>query len=171
MTRAARLLVVTALGCYSSTLFLLATRVPSPLRYLSSWEDSLFGALRHTRTPGGTRLLRASLLQPHADVPTINARLNALQYLVDNPDLFYTLQSILGRFPDIDWLLSMCAQLHKEDTEQRCELRLNYVISLKNTLELLDPLASTLADATDPLLDSVRQVIPLDEVYLRLTNL
>nr|XP_027211998.1 mutS protein homolog 4-like [Penaeus vannamei] len=124
-----------------------------------SWEDSLFGALRHTRTPGGTRLLRASLLQPHADVPTINARLNALQYLVDNPDLFYTLQSILGRFPDIDWLLSMCAQLHKEDTEQRCELRLNYVISLKNTLELLDPLASTLADATDPLLDSVRQSV------------
>lgn len=59
----------------------------------------------------------------------------------------------------------------KQDTEQRCELRLNYVISLKNTLELLDPLASTLADATDPLLDSVRQVIPLDEVYLRLTNL
>ncbi|XP_063604384.1 mutS protein homolog 4-like [Penaeus indicus] len=143
-----------------------------------SWEDSLFGALRHTRTPGGTRLLRASLLQPHADVSTINARLNALQYLVDNPDLFYTLQvtfrvvlcilscdleiivsSILGRFPDIDWLLSMCAQLHKEDTEQRCELRLNYVISLKNTLELLDPLATTLAGASDPLLDSVRQVI------------
>ncbi|XP_037802135.1 mutS protein homolog 4-like [Penaeus monodon] len=124
-----------------------------------SWEDSLFGALRHTRTPGGTRLLRASLLQPHADVSTINARLNALQYLVDNPDLFYTLQSILGRFPDIDWLLSMCAQLHKEDTEQRCELRLNYVISLKNTLELLDPLATTLADASDPLLDSVRQSV------------
>ncbi|ROT76801.1 putative mutS protein-like 4 [Penaeus vannamei] len=100
-----------------------------------------------------------SCTHPHADVPTINARLNALQYLVDNPDLFYTLQSILGRFPDIDWLLSMCAQLHKEDTEQRCELRLNYVISLKNTLELLDPLASTLADATDPLLDSVRQSV------------
>lgn len=31
-------------------------------------------------------------LQPHADVSTITARLNALQYLVDNPDLFYTLQ-------------------------------------------------------------------------------
>ncbi|XP_047472408.1 mutS protein homolog 4-like isoform X2 [Penaeus chinensis] len=73
-----------------------------------SWEDSLFGALRHTRTPGGTRLLRASLLQ---------------------------------------------------DTEQRCELRLNYVISLKNTLELLDPLATTLTGASDPLLDSVRQSV------------
>ncbi|XP_042884592.1 mutS protein homolog 4-like isoform X2 [Penaeus japonicus] len=129
-----------------------------------SWEDSLFGALRHTRTPGGTRLLRASLLQPHADVSTITARLNALQYLVDNPDLFYTLQSILGRFPDVDWLLSMCAQLHKEDTEQRCELRLNYVISLKNTLELLEPLATTLVDATDPLLDSVRQSVSREDL-------
>ena len=27
------------------------------------WQDSLFGALRHTRTPAGTRKLRATLLQ------------------------------------------------------------------------------------------------------------
>nr|XP_053629832.1 mutS protein homolog 4-like isoform X2 [Cherax quadricarinatus] len=101
------------------------------------WEESLFGALRHTRTPGGTRLLRASLLQPHADATTITSRLDALQYLTEHPDLFYTLQ----------------------DTEQRCELRLNYVIALKNTLELLDPLATALHDVIDPLLLSLRETL------------
>ncbi|XP_068214215.1 mutS protein homolog 4-like [Palaemon carinicauda] len=123
------------------------------------WENSLFGALKHTRTLGGARLLRASLLQPHADVATITSRHNALQYLVENPDLFFTLQSILGRFPDIDWLLSMCVQLPKEETEQRCELRLNYVIALKNTLELLDPLRMALEEVSDPLLSSVKEAV------------
>ncbi|XP_045617926.2 mutS protein homolog 4 [Procambarus clarkii] len=123
------------------------------------WEESLFGALRHTRTPAGTRLLRASLLQPHADAATITTRLDTLQYLVEHSDLFYTLQSILGRFPDVDWLLSMCVQVPKEETEQRCELRLNYVIALKNTLELLDPLANALVGVTDPLLLSVREAV------------
>ncbi|KAK3876598.1 hypothetical protein Pcinc_018636 [Petrolisthes cinctipes] len=78
------------------------------------WQDSLLGALRHTRTHPGTRKLRASLLQPMSETSTINARLDAIQYLAENCELFYTLQSILGRFPDIDWILSMCVQVPKE---------------------------------------------------------
>ncbi|KAK7072888.1 MutS protein msh4 [Halocaridina rubra] len=123
------------------------------------WENSLFGALRHTRTAGGTRLLRATLLQPYADETVISSRLDALQYLIENPDLFYTLQSILGRFPDIEWLLSMCVQIPKEDTERRCELRLNYAIALKNTLELLSPINLVLEEATNPLMESVKEAV------------
>ncbi|XP_042202995.1 mutS protein homolog 4-like [Homarus americanus] len=44
-----------------------------------------------------------------------------------------------------------------QDTEQRCELRLNYVISMKNTLELVDPLAKALHDVTDPLLLTIKE--------------
>ncbi|XP_050724012.1 mutS protein homolog 4-like [Eriocheir sinensis] len=123
------------------------------------WQDSLFGALRHTRTPAGTRKLRATLLQPFSNPVTINARLDSLEYLAQNPDLFHTLQSILGRFPDIDWLLSMCVQMPKEDTEQRSEQRLNYVIGLKNTLELLEPLGMALVAVADPFLASIRETV------------
>ncbi|KAK3895145.1 hypothetical protein Pcinc_001111 [Petrolisthes cinctipes] len=101
-----------------------------------------------------------------AEISTINARLDAIQYLAENCEPFYTLQSILGRFPDIDWIISMCVQLPKEDTEQRCEMRLNYVIALKNTLELLDPLANTLETPTNPLLASVRGVSHISSLPL-----
>lgn len=37
-------------------------------------KQSLFAALNHTRTPSGARLLRANLLQPLNDLPTINLR-------------------------------------------------------------------------------------------------
>ncbi|XP_063876509.1 mutS protein homolog 4-like isoform X2 [Scylla paramamosain] len=128
------------------------------------WQDSLFGALRHTRTPAGTRKLRATLLQPFSDPRTINVRLDSLQYLAQHPDLFHTLQSILGRFPDIDWLLSMCVQMPKEDTEQRSEQRLNYIIGLKNTLELLEPLRLALVDVDDPFLVSIRETLGREEL-------
>ncbi|XP_064091243.1 mutS protein homolog 4-like [Macrobrachium nipponense] len=48
---------------------------------------------------------------------------------------------------------------NSKDTEQRCELRLNYVIALKNTLELLDPLRMALEDVSDPLLSSVKEAV------------
>nr|XP_053629834.1 mutS protein homolog 4-like isoform X4 [Cherax quadricarinatus] len=77
------------------------------------WEESLFGALRHTRTPGGTRLLRASLLQPHADATTITSRLDALQYLTEHPDLFYTLQTLRSR--GLGELLEVLREVLHED--------------------------------------------------------
>ncbi|KAK3893909.1 hypothetical protein Pcinc_002306 [Petrolisthes cinctipes] len=79
-----------------------------------------------------------------AEISTINARLDAIQYLAENCEPFYTLQ----------------------DTEQRCEMRLNYVIALKNTLELLDPLANTLETPTNPLLASVRGVSHISSLPL-----
>lgn len=44
----------------------------------SNKKRSLFHMLKTTRTIGGTRLLRANLLQPLKDLETINARLDCL---------------------------------------------------------------------------------------------
>ncbi|XP_076040917.1 mutS protein homolog 4-like isoform X2 [Oratosquilla oratoria] len=118
------------------------------------WEESLFGTLHHTRTRGGTRLLRAMLLQPPANKDIIEARLEALQYVASHQDLFHTLQSILGRFPDLDWLLAMSIQVPKEETEVRCEQHLSHVLALKNTLELVSPLVNALSTAENTLLSS-----------------
>jgi len=39
---------------------------------------SLFGVMRHTRTGMGTRLLRANIMQPSAEIQNIEARLDAV---------------------------------------------------------------------------------------------
>nr|GMD60026.1 DNA mismatch repair protein MSH4 [Ipomoea batatas] len=44
----------------------------------SNKKRSLFQMLKTTKTFGGTRLLRANILQPLKDIETINARLDCL---------------------------------------------------------------------------------------------
>lgn len=45
---------------------------------------SLFSALNTCLTSGGVRLLRSSLLQPSADQSMIEARLDAVEELINN---------------------------------------------------------------------------------------
>lgn len=56
-------------------------------------EDSLFGVLNHTKTPGGARRLRANILEPLVDVDTINTRLDSIQELLQNEELFFGLKN------------------------------------------------------------------------------
>lgn len=53
---------------------------------------SLLGVLKHCRTKGGVRLLRANLLQPMADAAKTNARLDCVTELIENPILFNALE-------------------------------------------------------------------------------
>ncbi|KAL2903071.1 DNA mismatch repair protein MSH4 [Bienertia sinuspersici] len=46
-----------------------------------------------------TRLLRANLLQPLKDIETINARLDCLDELMSNEQLFFGLSQVLRKFP------------------------------------------------------------------------
>ena len=49
-----------------------------------------------------------------ADVEVIEARLDAIDELLHNEDLFESLQAILSRFPDVDHLLALCSQIPKQ---------------------------------------------------------
>lgn len=62
---------------------------------LVSWrsEHTLLGVLNHTKTPGGARRLRSNILEPLVDVDTINMRLDAVQELLLNEELFFGLQN------------------------------------------------------------------------------
>lgn len=57
---------------------------------------SLLGVLKHCRTKGGLRLLRANLLQPPAEPAKINIRLDCVTELIQNPILFNALE--VGQF-------------------------------------------------------------------------
>lgn len=59
--------------------------------------------LNHTKTRGGARLLRANLLQPLTSLDTVRMRQDAIQELVGNDDLAFSLGQGLSQIPkDLD---------------------------------------------------------------------
>ncbi|KAI9772292.1 MAG: MutS protein msh4 [Geoglossum simile] len=51
--------------------------------------DCLFGLLNQTLTPMGSRLLRSNILQPLTEIETLEARLDALEELTTNEEMFF----------------------------------------------------------------------------------
>jgi len=59
--------------------------------------------LNYTKTVGGARLLRANLLQPLTSLDTLRMRQDAVQELVSNDDLAFTIGQGLSQMPkDLD---------------------------------------------------------------------
>ncbi|XP_021090588.2 mutS protein homolog 4 [Mesocricetus auratus] len=115
-------------------------------------NHTLFGVLNYTKTAGGSRRLRSNILEPLVDVETINMRLDCVQELLQDEELFFGLQSVISRFLDTEQLLSVLVQIPKQDTVNAAESKITNLIYLKHTLELVDPLKVTLKNCSTPLL-------------------
>ncbi|XP_077189415.1 mutS protein homolog 4 isoform X2 [Paroedura picta] len=113
---------------------------------------TLFGILNHTKTPGGSRRLRSNILEPLIDADTINTRLDSVQELLQDEELFFGLQSVISRFLDTEQLLSVLVQIPKQDTANTSESKITNLICLKHTLELVEPLKDALKSCMTPLL-------------------
>ncbi|XP_078529538.1 mutS protein homolog 4 [Lissotriton helveticus] len=113
---------------------------------------TLFGVLNHTKTPGGSRRLRSNILEPLVDVETINIRLDCVQELLQDEELFFNLQSVISRFLDTEHLLSNLVQIPKQDTDKAADAKISNLISLKHTLELVDSLKAALRNCKTSLL-------------------
>ncbi|KAG2457809.1 MSH4 protein, partial [Polypterus senegalus] len=79
-------------------------------------EHTLLGVLNYTKTPGGGRRLRSNILEPLYDIDTINTRLDSLQELLQDEELFFGMKAVIGRFLDTDQLLSVLVQIPKQET-------------------------------------------------------
>uniref|UniRef100_H3AEP5 MutS protein homolog 4 n=1 Tax=Latimeria chalumnae TaxID=7897 RepID=H3AEP5_LATCH len=115
-------------------------------------SHTLFGVLNYTKTPGGNRRLRSNILEPLVDAETINMRLDCVQELLQDEELFFSLQSVISRFLDTDQLLSVLVQIPKQDTVTAAESKITNLIYLKHTLELVDPLKAALKNCKTSLL-------------------
>ncbi|KAF0296845.1 MutS 4 [Amphibalanus amphitrite] len=134
-------------------------------------EQTVFAVIKRTQTPGGSRRLRAELLQPSVSLSSIRTRQECVQELVDSPDLLYLLRAVIGRFQDIEKIHSFCIQQHDWDTERNVEHRLNHIISLKASLECVEALKEALAPAQHPFLVSMRECLQepvVESLLLRL---
>ncbi len=69
-------------------------------------EGSLLSVLDATRTPAGARLLAERVAAPLAVATDINARLDAVQWFHERPDLREEVRELLRRVPDMERALS-----------------------------------------------------------------
>ncbi|GAB6032154.1 MutS protein msh4 [Chamberlinius hualienensis] len=127
-------------------------------------EHTLFGVLHMTKSVGGTRLLRANILQPPFCLETTESRLDCVNELFVNQELLVNLQTVISKFVDVDNLLSLCVQIPKENSIKVAEMKIANTIHLKHTLELVEPLASALENTECPFLKKYHSMLN-DERY------
>ncbi|XP_071919067.1 DNA mismatch repair protein MSH4-like isoform X3 [Coffea arabica] len=137
-------------------------------------KRSLFQMLKATRIVGGTRLLRANLLQPLKDIETINARLDCLDELMSNEQLFFGLSQALRKFPkETDRVLChFCFKPKKVtngvlaiDNARKSQILISSIILLKTALDALPLLSKVLKDAKCFLLTNIYKSVCENEKY------
>ncbi|KAF5477515.1 hypothetical protein F2P56_004148 [Juglans regia] len=147
--------------------------------YSSLWgtsnkKQSLFHMLKTTKTIGGTRLLRANILQPLKDIETINARLDCLDELMSNEQLFFGLSQVLRKFPkETDRVLChFCFKPKKITNEvlgidyaRKSQMLISSIILLKTALDALPLLSKVLKDAKSFLLANIYKSVCENEKY------
>ncbi|GMJ06112.1 MUTS HOMOLOG 4, ARABIDOPSIS MUTS HOMOLOG 4, MUTS-like protein 4 [Hibiscus trionum] len=140
----------------------------------SNKKRSLFHMLKTTKTIGGTRLLRANLLQPLKDIETINTRLDCVDELMSNEQLFFGLSQVLRKFPkETDRVLChFCFKPKKitnevlgVDNAKKSQILISSIILLKTALDALPLLSKVLKDARCFLLANVYKSICENEKY------
>ncbi|KAH9273347.1 hypothetical protein BASA83_004348 [Batrachochytrium salamandrivorans] len=109
---------------------------------------SLFGAINNTKTSMG-------------DVATLEARLDAVQALVDQPMLLMTLTNALRGFLDIDHLIS---SINRKQTIRYSEQAINNIIILKHILSQTQPLLSALHGQSSELLQALESILSQSSV-------
>uniref|UniRef100_A0A0A8XX61 MSH4 n=1 Tax=Arundo donax TaxID=35708 RepID=A0A0A8XX61_ARUDO len=134
----------------------------------SNKKKSLFQMLKTTMTTGGARLLRANLLQPLRDIETINARLDCLDEIMSNKELFFGLKEALHKFPkESDMVLChFCFKTEKVTDEvlnpangRKSWKLISDIIVLKTALEAIPFLSKVLKGAKSFLLRSIYQTV------------
>ncbi|PKA46451.1 DNA mismatch repair protein MSH4 [Apostasia shenzhenica] len=140
-------------------------------------KRSLFQMLKTTKTFGGGRLLRANLLQPLKDIDTINARLDCLDELMSNEELFFGLVQVLRKFPkETDKVLChFCFKTTKATGEvvkpangRKSQIMIANIIILKSALDALPLLSKVLKNAKSDLLCNIYKSICDNDKYTKI---
>nr|POF05539.1 dna mismatch repair protein msh4 [Quercus suber] len=171
--------VVMGRGCFDDTkgavlIKNLAAKEPSALGLDTYYKQYYLCLAATAATIKWTRLLRANLLQPLKDIETINARLDCLDELMSNEQLFFGLSQVLRKFPkETDRVLChFCFKPKKVtngvlgiDYARRSQMLISSIILLKTALDALPLLSKALKDAKSFLLENVYKSICENEKY------
>ena len=92
------------------------------------------------------------------DVGTINSRLDVVAELTQNSNTFFSIQTVISQFPDIDDLMARIVSLPKQETVATAESKINNIIHLKHSIDLVTPLKDALKDGQSSLLKACHAV-------------
>ncbi|KAF9990044.1 MutS protein msh4 [Mortierella antarctica] len=128
---------------------------------LSSQNDkeTFFGILNQTVTPMGSRVLRSNILQPCTSKKTINTRLDCVQELSQEEEMFFELKRSLKAFHDVDYLITSFIQVPSKPTIKHSEQMINHIINLKHTLRTFAGVAQALVGGQNTLLRSTHKAL------------
>nr|XP_049694300.1 mutS protein homolog 4-like [Helicoverpa armigera] len=117
----------------------------------------LLGVLGPTYTVGGIRALRASILQPSCNKEFIEARLDAIQDLIENDSgLMVDLQDVIKKLSDIDKILLLCMESTNQNMDKVGEAQLNQTLLLKVTMDVIPKLSEALNGAVSGRLRKIK---------------
>ncbi len=120
-------------------------------------KGSLLWLLDKTKTSLGARLLKRTVLRPLRDMGKINARLDAVGEIRDDPSFLQSLQDALSGIYDLERLLARIS--YGSLSARDCN-------SLKHSLSQLPALRGLLSDTEVPLLhDLYIQTDPLEDIF------
>jgi DNA mismatch repair protein MSH4 len=109
-------------------------------------KNSLFGMMNYTKTAGGSRLLRSTILQPLCDLATIETRLSCVDELLANEKLFFEMGGLLSDFLDLDHLAALqFVQAPPSAGLYGCEQAISNIIFLKQSMDVAIALGKALA--------------------------
>lgn len=137
----------------------------------SSIKGSLFDVVNFTKTTVGRRLLKATLVQPLADLETIHGRHEVIEKLLSNEQATLKISELLASFPDLDSIIfqSNLVQISKRQTTASSQAVIRSVLYLKHTLQQLPLLGQALSECAEssPILNAMSKSLSnngLDEI-------
>uniref|UniRef100_A0A0D3GR21 DNA mismatch repair proteins mutS family domain-containing protein n=1 Tax=Oryza barthii TaxID=65489 RepID=A0A0D3GR21_9ORYZ len=158
------------LDTYCKQYYLCLAAASATIKWIESERGVTFnGSFDHMNIDSTrTRLLRANLLQPLKDIQTINTRLDCLDELMSNEELFFGLTQGLRKFPkESDKVLCHFCFKPKKDTDEvlkpangrKSRGLISDIIVLKTALDAIPFLSKVLRGAKSFLLRNIYQTI------------
>ncbi|XP_015788714.1 mutS protein homolog 4-like [Tetranychus urticae] len=110
-------------------------------------EGTLLHFLDHTKTKVGYRLLRATIREPSSDLKTIEPRYDMISEILTNPQFHFNTSEIITKFLDLESIISAIICEPKTKSWKVGERRVEILIYLRHTLNLINPLREQLSSA------------------------
>ncbi|KAF8736092.1 hypothetical protein AX14_000888 [Amanita brunnescens Koide BX004] len=124
---------------------------------------SLFGALNHTFTPMGARLLRVNLLSPLTVQRAIDARLDVVEELVNSEDRFTEVRTALKGLSKLDFdklIVSLASSsVRTINTAKPASQHVAQMLNLRNIVRSLPLLRHALLGSRSPLLIYMHEML------------
>jgi DNA mismatch repair protein MSH4 len=160
------------IDAHSSSHLELVSCIRKPLQSHTFAESySLLGVLgAGLGTKMGRRRLRASLLQPLTDLQSIVARQDAVEQLLNSPQILGAIQTALKRLPDLDRLVTSLVSNRSMSAVHATALMLKDLLEVRGLIGSM----STISEILEPcafvsLVDSIKQAL-VDPVMSQLNE-